>query len=73
MKYVISESTGRPSGGNQQESHSMVGQGIPVLRTSKVVDRKGSFKCNQKNSDKTEAKDHSSNTSLRQNPRYIIP
>jgi len=54
----------------------MVGQGIPVQRTSKVVDRKGSFKRNQKNNDKTEAKDemnHSSNTTLRPNPRYIIP
>ena len=75
-KHFISESAGCPSGGNQQESHSMVGQGIPVQRTSKVVDRKGSFKRNQKNNDKTEAKDHtnhSSNTSLRPNPRYIMP
>jgi len=34
----------------------MVGQGIPVQRTSSVLATKGSFKRNRKNSDITEPK-----------------
>ena len=50
----------------------MVGQGIPVQRTSSVLATKGSFKRNRKNGDITETKkqqEHFPKTGLLEKPR----